>query len=318
TEIIMPARFRQSYKDDMQRLMVSSEDSMLSRRVSRRGLHRNGHEIPIEVSLSAIRENDDWTFNAFVRDLSEQKKAEQEKRDMQALVTRKEKLATVGQLTATVAHELRNPMGAMKNSLYLLAQKLDEEDPDTVGLVDRIDRNIGRCDAIISELLDFTRDRDVLLIPVVIDSWLARLLDGYDLPDGVRLVRKLTTGTRVPIDIAHLESAVINVLNNAVQAVMEKHPAGGGRVEVRTLLDKGRFAVMISDNGPGIAAADSERIFDPLYSTKVYGIGLGLPTVKKVMEHHAGEVSLDANPGGGTRVTLWLNSNESSRQEKTL
>lgn len=311
-ETIIPERFRQQHKDGMRRLMESSEEHMLNRRIIVEALHRDGHEVPVEISISAIRENDGWIFNAFVRDLSDQKIAEQEKHDLQELLLRKERLATVGQLTATVAHELRNPMGTIQNSLYLLTQKLADEDRGTVDLVERINRNIRRCDAIIAELLDFTRDREILPVPTVIDNWLARLLDGYELPEGVELVRKLVSGARMPLDVAYFEAAVVNVLTNAVQAAMEKHPEGGGRVEVRTLLENGRVGVVISDNGPGIAAGDNERVFEPLYSTRVYGVGLGLPTVKKIMEKHAGEVYLESGPEGGVRVILWLKMNKPS------
>ena len=76
--------------------------------------------------------------------------------------------------------------------------------------------------------------------------------------------------------------------------------------------------MVISDNGPGIAADDRERVFDPLYSTRVYGVGLGLPTVKKVMGKHGGEVSLNTGPEGGARVILWLNINSSPGREKTI
>jgi len=311
-ETIVPERLRQHHKNGMRRVIESSEEMVVNRRMSVVARHRDGHEFPAEISLSAIREKDGWIFNAFVRDQSDQKIAEQEKRDMQALLMRKERLATVGQLTATVAHELRNPMGTIQNSLYLLTQKLADVDLGTVNLVNRINRNIRRCDAIITELLDFTRDREILLVPTLIDNWLARLLDGYDLPEGIELVRKLVSAARVPLDVAYFESAVVNVLTNAVQAAMEKHPEGGGRVEVRTLLEKDRVGVVISDNGPGIAAADNQRVFEPLYSTRVYGVGLGLPTVKKVMEKHTGEVSLESAPEGGARVILWLYMNKSS------
>jgi PAS domain S-box-containing protein len=309
-DTIIPERYRQQHNEGLKRLEFN-EKSTLNRRISVEGLHRDGHEVPVEISLSAIKQHGDWILNAFIRDLSEQRRAEQEMRDMQKRLLRKERLATVGQLTATVAHELRNPMGTIQNTLYLLTRKLAGEAPDTVGLLERISRNIKRCDLIISELLDFTRDREIRPVPTVIDSWLARLLDGYDCPDGVELVRKLTTGVRVPVDIAYFESAVINVLNNAVQAAVDKHP-GGGRVEVDTVFENGRIGVVISDNGSGIAAEDSEHVFDPLYSTKVYGVGLGLPTVKKVMEKHAGEVSLESGPEGGARVILWLKIDEPS------
>jgi PAS domain S-box-containing protein len=305
TETIIPERFRQQHEDGIQKLVASSKKRLLNRRLLTAGLHQDGHEVPVEISLSAVRIGDGWVFNAFVRDLTEQKIAEKEKRDMQSLLLRNERLATVGQLTATVAHELRNPMGTIQNSLYMLTGKLTVKSPDTDGLIERINRNIRRCDTIISELLDFTRDRDLMLVPTVIDSWLVRLLDGYDWPDGVELVRHLATGARVFIDTSYIESAVTNILNNAVQAAVEKHP-GHGRIEVETVFEKGRLGMVISDNGAGIAAEDSERVFEPLYSTRVYGVGLGLPAVKKIMDRHGGEVSMDSSPGGGVRVTLWL------------
>jgi signal transduction histidine kinase len=123
--------------------------------------------------------------------------------------------------------------------------------------------------------------------------------------------------SRISIDVAYFESAVINVLNNAVHAAQEQHP-GGGRVEVATLAENGRVGVAISDNGPGIAAGDRDRVFEPLYSTRVYGVGLGLPTVKKIMEKHAGEVCLDSGPDGGARVILWLEGSGQTGVEDRL
>ena len=317
-DTVIPERIRQQYYEDIERFLKTEEKDGSARRMAGLGLHRDGYEVPLEISLSAVEEKDGWTFNTFMRDVSTQIRAEKEMCEMQKQLLRKERLATVGQLTATVAHELRNPMGTIQNTLYILTQKLARKEHDTVDLVDRISRNVKRCDVIISELLDFTRDRDITLILTVIDTWLASVLRGYECPDGVELVFKFDSGTKIPIDTAYLESAVLNVLNNAVQAVVEKHPGGGGRVELGTVVENGRAGVVISDNGPGIAAEDRDHVFEVLYSTKVYGVGLGLPTVKKVMEKHGGEVSLETGAEGGLRVSLWLPVNNPSGGDRTL
>jgi PAS domain S-box-containing protein len=305
-EFIIPERFRKRHRDGLQNFLASGHASILNRRIEVFGLHRDGHELPIEISLSAIKEKQGWTFNAFIRDLSELRETETELRDAQIRLLRKERLATVGQLTATVAHELRTPMGTIRNSMFTLARKLGKNDSSTVQLIERVDRNVQRCDAIISQLLDFARDREIRVQPTAIAGWLDRLLDGYDLPQQVELVRNFPAAAYALMDPAYFESAVVNVLDNAVHAVSERYPQGGGRIEVGIESESGRVAVVVSDNGPGIAADDIELVMEPLFSTKVYGVGLGLPTVKKIMEKHGGEVVLGSNDGGGVRVCLWL------------
>jgi len=317
-DTVIPEHIRQQFYEDIERFLKTEEKDVSARRMAGLGLHRDGYEVPLEISISAVEESDGWTFNTFMRDVSAQKRAEHKMYEMQKQLLRRERLAAVGQLTATVAHELRNPMGTIQNTLYILTQKLARKEHGTADLVDRISRNVKRCDAIISELLDFTRDRDITLIPTVIDTWLGSVLHGYECPDGVELVCKLDSGATIPMDNAYFESAVINVLNNAVQAVVEKHSGGGGRVELGTVVENGRVGVVISDNGPGIAAEDREHVFEVLYSTKVYGVGLGLPTVKKVMEKHGGEVSLEPGFSGGLRVSLWLPVNNPSGGDNTL
>jgi signal transduction histidine kinase len=261
--------------------------------------------MPVEVSVSAIHEKTGWGINAFVRDLSATKRTEQELLIVQKQLLRNERLAAVGQLTATVAHELRNPMGTIRNTMYLLEQCLDRKDVNISSLTERIDRNIQRCDSIVMDLLDFTRDRKINMKHVPVCSMLNRMLALYECPAGLRLVCTLDSNDVALLDEAYFESAFINVLDNAVQAAAEQHP-GGGRVEIGIANRDDRIGVVISDNGPGIPAEDAEQVFEPLYSTKVYGVGLGLPTVKKIMDKLGGDLSLSPIPEGGTQAILWL------------
>ena len=309
-DLIIPERFRKQHREGLQRFLSSGEASIIGQRLEVSGLHRGGHEVPIELSLSANREKQGWVFNAFIRDLTEIRETEQGLRDAQSQLLSRERLAAVGQLTATVAHELRNPIGTISNSIYTLNRKLGDQDSEIAGLVERVERNVQRCNLIISELLNFTRDRKLTLQPIPIDDWLGRLLDGYECPEQVELLRTLSSGEVVPVDVAYFESAIVNVLDNAVHAVLEQYPEGGGRIEVEVVAEDGRIAVVVSDNGPGVAARDIEQVMEPLYSSKVYGVGLGLPTAKKIMEKHGGELIMEANDGGGARVYLWLSAEQ--------
>ena len=279
-----------------------------------------------EMEIDA-KGNPQW--RGTVQDITERKRIEQELarlnaeleqrveertaelRAAQGELVKSERLATLGQLTATVSHELRNPLGAMRTSMYVVEKKAETQDQRFKAAIDRVNRNITRCDQIIDELLDFTRIRDLVFEKTDIDAWLGSLLDEQTVPDGVEIGREFgTEGARIPADTDRLRRAVINIFENACQAVTaaqqnETLPSDP-RVTVETGLKNGRLEISITDNGPGVPADIREKVFEPLFSTKNFGVGLGLPTVKQIMEQHGGGVEIGDGQGGGAKFALWL------------
>ena len=247
---------------------------------------------------------------AEVRRLNEEleQRVEQRTRELheaQAELIKKDRLATLGQLTATVSHELRNPLGAMRTSAYVLEKSLPAGNEPARKAIARIDRGIVRCDRIIDELLDFTRSTTIDREPVPVDRWLAEVLSEQPVPDGIRLETDLWLGNLVAmIDPGRMRRAVINLVENACQAIAGQaawdEAAGGVLVTVSTALVGGCVEIRVADNGPGLAADVRERIFEPLFSTKTFGVGLGLPTVRQVLEQHGGSVETESEPGVGT------------------
>ncbi|NIR59877.1 MAG: PAS domain S-box protein [Gammaproteobacteria bacterium] len=235
-----------------------------------------------------------------------------ELRAAQADVLRQERLATLGQLTATVSHELRNPLGVVRTSAFVLQNRLRDADPVGVRALERIERSIVRCDRIIDELLDFTRIVDIELEPTPIDAWLEGVLAEQPLPAGVRLCKEFgLSETQVPFDQDRFERAVINVFENACQAMSGEDQETQGRersLSVRTRRRNRRIEVIFEDEGPGIPSDVRQRIFEPLFSTKTFGVGLGLPVVKQIMEQHGGGVEIETETRRGTRVCLWLHA----------
>jgi signal transduction histidine kinase len=217
----------------------------------------------------------------------------------------KERLAVLGQLTATVSHEIRNPLGTVSNSLYLLRETLGA---DCLGKVERplalAERSVQRCDGIISELLDFTRRRELQVESVALDAWLTEVLDEMVWPAEVQRSWNCASGVTVEIDPERLRRALINVITNALQA-MEGNTAQP-RLEISTRRDAGRCEIVIKDNGRGIPDELRERIFEPLFSTKNFGVGLGVPIIRNIMVDHHGGVDYQSEVGKGTTVTLWL------------
>jgi len=215
-----------------------------------------------------------------------------------------ERFSVLGQLTATVAHELRNPLSAIKNTTVALRQMSASQQIDLERPISRIERSIGRCDRLVADLLEYTKKRDLNLQPMAIDQWLGEVLDEQRLPDGVSLVRELSAGNaQVGIDADRFRRVIINLIENAAQAMQEQDRERTIRISSAAA---GGAEVIISDTGPGIAPEVLPRVFEPLFSTKSFGTGLGLPTVKQIVEQHGGTVEVTSQVGVGTTVRIKL------------
>jgi len=229
-----------------------------------------------------------------------------ELRKAQGELVRQEKLSILGQLTATVAHELRNPLSAIRNTVFAVRESVARSNIDLERPLSRVERNIQRCDRIISDLLDFTRLRELSCSEVDLDAWLDELLNEQRLPDGVALARDFgAEGHRVSFDVDQMRRVVINLLENAAQALTQGS-VSRPTITIRTRSVSNWFELAVEDNGPGIPTDVLGRVFEPLFSTKSFGTGLGLPTVKQIVERHGGKVDISSQPGHGTRVDVQL------------
>ncbi len=226
---------------------------------------------------------------------------------------RKGKMAQLGQLTATVAHELRNPLGAVRTSAFLLARKVKDKGLGIEPQIERINNGITRCDNIISQLLDFARSKAIQPERVNFDDWLTQLIEeeAERLPPSLAIECHLGIGGNAAIDPARMTRAIGNLLNNASEALVGKgdeaaKPAvPNPTIVVSSALTARGYEVSVADNGPGIAPEHMEKILEPLFTTKNFGTGLGLPAVQKIMEQHGGGLDVASEPGKGARFTLW-------------
>jgi signal transduction histidine kinase len=170
-----------------------------------------------------------------------------------------------------------------------------------------MERSIGRCDRIISDLLEYARTRELTRTSVRFDGWIADVLAEQTLTPSVALDLEPGAGnSMVPIDADRLRRVVINLVENAAEALTELPTDREMRITVRTAVEGGELVLTIADSGPGIAPENLNRIFEPLFSTKSFGTGLGLPTVKQIVNQHGGIIVVDSEVGKGTRVTVRL------------
>lgn len=234
----------------------------------------------------------------------------------EAELLKNERLSVLGQLTATVAHELRNPLSAIRNTLFTI-----KELATTAGLkldrpIARMERSIERCDRIISDLLEYTRNRELKRTSVCFDRWVAEVVAEQNVSPPIALTTELAAAeAAIAIDADRMRRVVINLVENAAQALAELPPDREKRIMLRTATADGGLLLAIEDTGPGIAPEILARIFEPLFSTKSFGTGLGLPTVKQIVNQHGGIIEVDSEVGKGTRVTVHLPLDATATQE---
>ena len=166
-----------------------------------------------------------------------------------------------------------------------------------------------RCDTIIEELLDFTRASDLQLENTALDNLCSEVLNEYEFPENIKITRKFLSNAIIKIDKEKIRRALINILNNACMAMFQsenneiQNPL---KLKILTGHSDTKVWIEILDTGPGIPDTEINKIFEPLYSTRAYGIGLGLPIVKQIMEKHSGGISIESQSGGETSVKLWF------------
>lgn len=236
--------------------------------------------------------------------------------NLQASISRQgrlERLSALGKIAGTISHELRNPLGTIRTTVFNIKDRMENEGINWGDhMLQRVERNLERCNNIISSLLDFVRQRPLDLKPTEIDLWLPELLEETGLPAGITLKYDLSCGTQVSIDQELLRRAVLNIYQNACQAMIEIKPGheqdskSKNLLTCSTSLNRDKLNLVFEDSGPGISPEIIGDIFEPLFSTKTFGVGLGMSVVKQIMEQHDGGVEIDSKIGRGTRVTLWL------------
>jgi signal transduction histidine kinase len=138
-----------------------------------------------------------------------------------------------------------------------------------------------------------------------IDVWLEDLLNEQKIPEGIEYKPEMNCGILIPFDPEYLRRAVINVVTNAVQA-LEDEESPCKELKVKTAVAGNRLEIRVIDTGPGISDDIREKIFEPLFSTKSIGVGLGLAVVEDIMTEHGGGIEVESEPGRGTAVVLWL------------
>ncbi len=292
-------------------------------------LHRvSGGDLSARVSgtsqielLEALRKVTNHMIESVFKEMTERKRAQKalkkysnrlqdmveerttKLREAQEQLVRREKLAVMGQLAGGLGHELRNPLGAIKNSVYLLNMVLEDPEPEVKQSLEIIEKEVGISERVITSLLDFARPKPPTQREVDINDVVQAALSRVPVPENVEVVRQFSeTLPTISADPDQLVQVFGNLALNAIQAM----PEGGQLVVKSHVTGPDQVAITFADTGVGIPKEKMEKIFEPLFTTKAKGIGLGLALTKLLIERNGGTIDVKSEVEKGTTFTVSL------------
>jgi two-component system, NtrC family, sensor histidine kinase HydH len=222
---------------------------------------------------------------------------------------RSERLAALGQMSAGLAHEIRNPLGVIKGSAEMLVQKLKNAEPLASELAGYIFSEVNRLNALVARFLDFARPSNLELRPVQIATILDRALSTVQsqMPDAhIQVERHYATAPDIQVDEQLCERVFINLIQNAFQAMEADGNAKERILRLRVAPVTDAVEIIVEDTGPGVAPEFREQVFNPFYTSKKDGVGLGLAIVAKFVDAHRGRITLEDNSPRGARFRIYF------------
>ncbi len=299
-EALIPEAYRHGHVAHRARYMAQLSDRPMAAGRNLFARRKDGNEFPVDISLHPIKVQQRQMVLANVLDATDRRRAEQEREHRQAI----ERLALLGQLAGGVAHEIRTPLCVIRNDAYFLRMMSEKLGSEGLECIAEINEAVAKAERIVSELLDFTRDPQAQPEPTRIDRLIDSAIRSAGIPASVMLIQDVQDeSSSIRVDPDQIERVLVNLIRNAAQAIGEK-----GRIEIRTSTDAETVTIEVADNGVGIDAESLERVFEPLFTTKPKGIGLGLAVSRQYTERNGGTLTAHDTKGSGAcfRLTLPL------------
>ena len=256
-----------------------------------------------DLNLQPLKTGETITgFILILREVTARKKTEEQLLIAEKALVEAKRMSDLGTLAATVAHEIRNPLNVIRTAVFNIRRK--NGDPNLENHIRSIERKVSDGEQIVNNLLNYTKikepERKSLELYSLLEECAASTEDLFS-GSGIHLVRNFgdLKNIRIEADPVQIREVILNILGNAFQAVN-----GEGRVEIYGVITGEAAAIVFRDNGEGIAEEDMERIFDPFFSKKHRGTGLGLTICRELLDLHGGRIDVSSVRGIGTEVTV--------------
>jgi PAS domain S-box-containing protein len=329
-EILVPERYHALHVSDRKRYYSAPATRSMGTGMELSARRRDGSEFPVEISLSPLETEEGILVTAIIRDVTERYQAREalrkahdeleikvrertaallkatvENEQIQAQLFRTEKLAEIGQLAAGVAHEIRNPLAGIRGAIEVLNENTLPADVRQQLMVEILQR-VDRLNHAVQDLLEFAKPMSPSKTQISLNDLLESVIQGLmhdPLLHEIEVVKHIRSQAVVNTDPTLVERIITNIFLNAVQAMEHR-----GRLDI-TLDQKDELALIaFTDSGPGIRAEHLDRIFNPFFTTRAKGSGLGLALCKKYMEELGGTIKVKSELGKGSTFLVYLPS----------
>ena len=236
-------------------------------------------------------------------------KTSKELKGAQEELVRKEKLSILGQLAGGVGHELRNPLGVISNAVYYLKTLLPDADKTTIEYLEMISSEVLNSEKIVSDLLDFARAKPSVKEVTPVSELVTQVLDRHPPPDKIKVTTEISPKLpSVFLDGRQMGQVLDNLVLNAYQAMSDE-----GKLTIKAKAVKDKVYISITDTGCGIPKENMKKLFEPLFTAKARGIGLGLSVSKNLLEANGGKIEVKSEEGKGSTFTVILPTKEVTR-----
>ena len=293
--MLMPSPFHEEHDQYLERYQTTGRAAIIGTGRQVRGKRKDGSVFPLHLSVGEMYIDGERKFTGVLHDLTKRVALEERLREQSAL-------AKLGEMAAVIAHEVKNPLAGIRGVVQVIGRRLPADSTDAQMMKEIVAR-IDSLDGLMKDLLLFARPPKPQRVPTEIDALVRITADLLRRDQAMAGVRIDINGSATPIlvDPEMMKMVIQNLLINGAHAMQS---VGTIRVEIGSAADECTIAV--SDSGPGIPPDVRDKMFAPFFTTKSRGTGLGLPTAKRFVEAHHGQIVVDCPPSGGTTVTVQL------------
>jgi PAS domain S-box-containing protein len=306
SETIIPAQYRLSHERGLEHFFKTGQGPVLNRRIEITALRRDGTEFPVELTITPLQSGDTWTFSSFIRDITARRQAEEDLRTAHAELAHVNRVMTMGELAASIAHEVNQPLAAIVASGDSCIAWLANETPNLEkarAAAGRVVQAAAQASDIVRRIRALFRKMPSVTTPLEINVVIAEtlsLVGGEVQRKGVSLDTELAANLPAVLgDRIQLQQVILNLAINATEAMAGFEDQPRRLVIQSKLAERSEILVSVADSGPGIDPEQTARLFAPFFTTKPEGIGMGLSISRSIIEAHGGRLWVVANQPRG-------------------